>query len=126
MTTPTEVLNHALEPPSLEQMTTALQDLANIGAISCNPGEQPDENASLTVVGEMCLLLPMDIDLCRLVLYGVLFGVATEAIVIAAEISQTMDVFNLPTRYLITDREEFRAAMAKSLDTRVHYDGGTI
>ncbi len=124
MSTPSEVLSQALEPPSLEQMETALQDLANLGAIVSHPQKRLEETASMTVLGDFCLSLPMDVDLCRLVLYGIYFGVSTEAIVIAAELSQTVDVFTLPTRCIITDKDEFRAAMARSLDTRIKYDGG--
>ena len=72
----------------------------------------------------MSLSLPLDVELCRLVLYGAFFGICTEAIVIAAEMSLSSDVFSLPTRCLMQDSGKFYDSLQRSLDTRVGYDQG--
>ena len=122
---PSDFLSLAIEPPSLEQMEIALQNLANLGAIVSIPGRPLTEEAEITLLGHFSLSLPLELPLCRLVLFGVLFGVPTDAIVMAAAMSLSQDVFLLPTRSILTKNEEtFRSYLDRSLDSRVEFDSG--
>ena len=121
---PTELLMLALEPPSLEQMESALQDLADLGAVISEPGEEVTQTAEITLLGNFSLSLPVDIVLCRLVLYGIFLGIPSDAIVLAAEMSLTQDVFSLPSRYLIKHDGQYYSSLLRSIETRIGYDGG--
>ena len=119
---PSAFLSRAIEPPSLQQMEAALQDLARLGAIESCPGKEIDEEADITFFGNFSLSLPVDLDLSRVVLYGLLFGCAADAIVIAAAMSLSQDVLSLPTRVVMKDEKEFRESLERSYRHRSSFD----
>ena len=122
---PSDFLSRAIEPPSLQQLEAALQDLARLGAIESRPGEEIDEEADITFLGRFSLSLPVDLDLSRVVLYGVLFGCAADAIVMAAAMSLSQDVFSLPSRVLTKDETVFQQSLARSYNSRCSLDSHT-
>ena len=121
---PSEFLSQAVDPPSLEQMELALQELASFGAIVSRPGSPVSEEAEITLLGRFALTLPLDIEFSRLVLYGIFFGVPTDAIVIAAAASLSQDVFNMPTRIIIKEDSVFSESLKRSMRSRCYFDGG--
>ena len=122
---PSVFLSQAIEPPSLQQLEAALQDLARVGAIESYPGMEIDEEAPITYLGHFSLSLPVDLDLSRVVLYGVLFGCAADAVVIAASMSLTQDVLSLPSRMVMKDEKEFQQSLARSYKNRSDLDAQT-
>ena len=121
---PSEFLSHAMDPPSLEQMELALKELASFGAIVSQPGSPVSEEAEITLLGQFTLTLPLDIEFSRLVLYGIFFGIPTDAIIIAAAASISQDVFSLPSRMVLKDEDTYRASLRRSMVSRYHYDAG--
>ena len=121
---PSEFLSQAVDPPSLEQMELALKELASFGAIVSRPGYPISEEAEITLLGQFALTLPLDIEFSRLVLYGIFFGVPTDAIAIAAAASLSQDVFNLPTRMIIKEDCIFSESLKRSMHSRCFFDGG--
>lgn len=120
---PSEFLSQAMDPPSLMQMDVALNELAALGAIVRQPGYPVSEQAEITLIGHVALTLPLDIEFSRLVLYGIFFGIPTEAIIIAASVSLSQDVFSLPTRMVMKD-DTFRESLKKSIKSRQYFDAG--
>ena len=121
---PSEFLCSAIEQPSLEQMRVALKDLADLGAIASQRGQEINELAEITLLGHFSLSLPVDLGLCRLVLYGLFFGLPIEGIVIAASLSLYQDVFSLPSRAVTKDDKVFLQRLMASTDSRVYFDRG--
>ena len=121
---PSLFLGLALTPPHLEQLEAALQDLSQLGAIESQPGKPVDEESDITFLGRFSLSLPVDLDLCRIVLFGVLFGCPLEGVVVAASISLSQEVFKLPTRVLMKDEGSFLNALTNSCKSRYAMDGG--
>ena len=119
---PSDFLSLAITPPHLEQLEAALNDLGRFGAIESSPGENVDEEADITFLGRFSLSLPVDLDLSRVVLFGVLFGCAVDAVVVAASMSLLHDVLSLPSRMLIKDEGEFRASLFRSYKNRCALD----
>ena len=119
---PTDFLSLAITPPHLEQLEAALLDLGRLGAIESSSGEAVDEEVEITFLGRFSLSLPVDLDLSRVVLCGVLFGCATEAVVIAASMCLLQEVFSLPSRVLIKDEGEFRSRLTHSYRNRCALD----
>ena len=121
---PSQFLSLAIEPPSLQQMGAALQDLADMGAIVSQPGEEVSEEAEITLLGHFSLSLPVDLVLSRLILYGICFGCGVDAIVMASSMCLTQDVFTLPSRVVIKADEQFGRLLRKSMDSRYQLDRG--
>eukprot|EP00731_Ephydatia_muelleri_P020454 Em0013g181a len=120
----TQLLSLAVEPPSLQQLEAALQDLAHMGAIASLPGTEISEEAPITLLGYVSLSLPVELPLARLVFFGVLFGCACDAVVLAASLSLDQDVFTLPSR-LVMEEKKYRASLVRSMKWREYYDGST-
>ena len=121
---PSDFLGRAIEPPSLPQLEAALEDLAILGAIESEPGKDIDEEADVTFLGHFSLSLPVDLELSRVVFYGILFGCAPDAVVIAAAMSLSQDVLSLPSRVVIKDESIFQQCLARSYESRCKLDSG--
>ena len=115
---PSLFLGLAVTPPLLQQLEAALDDLGRLGAVESQPGEEVEEEAEITFLGHFSLSLPVDLDLSRVVLYGVLFGCVVEAVVIAASLSMSQEVLRLPTRVVMKDERQFRESLARSYQSR--------
>ena len=122
---PSNFLSLALNPPSLHQMEAALQDLANLGAVASDTDREVSELAEITLLGHFSLSLPVDLVLCRLILFGIFFGCPIDAIVIAASLSLSQDVFSLPSRVIVKEEEQFSQMLFKSMEARFFYDEGS-
>ena len=121
---PSEFLSQAMDPPSLEQMELALKELASFGAIVSLPGLPVLEEAEITLLGRFALTLPLDIEFSRLVLYGIFFGIPTDAIIIAGAASLSQDVFSLPTRMVLKEEATYGDSLRRSMKSRYYHDGG--
>ena len=67
--------------------------------------------------------VPLDVQLCRLVIFGAVLGIPCEGIVSAAAMSVT-DPFTLPSQLIIKDPREFAEALKRSYETRCYFDHG--
>ncbi len=75
----TQVLAELPEPPEAGNIALAVRELTTIGGLT--------ENETLTPLGSLLAGLPIDTRLAKLVLLGVCFGAADEALTIAAALS---------------------------------------
>ena len=121
---PSRLLSMVIEPPSFVQFSTALHDLAEYGAIAHNPHHKISEEADVTLLGKFSLSLPLDLNLSRLVLLGILFGCPLDGIVIAAAIAMYQDVFSMPTKIIMNDLHRFCHSLTASTFSRMKYDAG--
>jgi len=95
-----------------------VKELANSGALTA-----PDEAADITSLGIFMDGLPLDVGLCRLVWFGMLWGCTVEAIVMAAACS-SKDPFNSPSRMFAESDEAYLAGLRLSWMARRRFDGG--
>ena len=121
---PSHLLSMVIEPPSFVQFSTALHDLAEYGAIAHNPQHKISEEADVTLLGKFSLSLPLDLNLCRLVLLGILFGCPLDGIVIAAATAMYQDVFSMPMKVIMNDLHRFCHSLITSTLSRMRYDDG--
>ena len=119
---PSHLLSMVIEPPSFVQFSTALHDLAEYGAIAHRPQHKISEEADITLLGKFSLSLPLDLNLCRLVLLAILFRCPLDGIVIAAGTAMYQDVFSMPMKVLMNDLHRF----CHSLNTSLSPGGGTM
>eukprot|EP00435_Cladocopium_sp_Y103_P043554 s3059_g12.t1 len=95
---PRRLLQLTVQPPPMERLEEAVGTLAELGALTT----KRDETARITVLGRMAISLPLDLRLCRLILFGVLFGCAADAVVMATALSG-QDPFTMPMSIVIKD-----------------------
>ncbi|CAH1801480.1 unnamed protein product [Owenia fusiformis] len=115
---PTEILLKSVEPPPVHSIKSAVQMLHDVGAL-----EENDENSHVTLLGNVCMRIPVDIVLCRLILYGVLFGCPCDTIIMAAAL-QCKDPFNMPTKKVQKIDSKFVESLNRSTHARSHWDDG--
>ena len=77
--TPRQLLERTIQPPSCDRLDEAIFSLDEMGALSSKR-----DHARITVLGQMAISMPLDLRLCRLVAFGVLFGCAADTVVMAA------------------------------------------
>ncbi|KAG6381173.1 hypothetical protein JVT61DRAFT_5574 [Boletus reticuloceps] len=71
-----EVLAATIEPPAADRVAAAMKALQMVGAL--------DHRKNLTSLGRVLLQLPIDVQMGRLVLYGVFFRCLDKALTLAA------------------------------------------
>lgn len=91
---PKETLGFAITPPRLDDIEITILKLKEVGALSLyKNSEFCVADGDLTYAGEIMAQLPIDINLAKLVVFGLVFGKLREAIVIAAGLS-VKSIFN--------------------------------
>ena len=85
MGSPKDLLALAMDPPDLRSIRRTVLALKEMGALlTTTRGVQCKEDGDLTVLGEVVARLPVDVKLGKLVVFGHIFGVLEEAIIIAS------------------------------------------
>ena len=82
-----DVLEAAIEPPAVERVRAAMQDLERIGAL--------DYHQNLTSLGKVLLQLPLDVSIGKMCLYGAFFRCLDPVLTLAA-IFTNRDPFMAP------------------------------
>ena len=72
----------------------------------------------------MALVLPIDVALSRLILFGCALGMVYEAVIIALDLSFDQDYFALPNPFTFKTPSLYAEAVESSLEGRVQYDCG--
>ena len=85
-----EVLAATIEPPAADRVAAAMKALQMVGAL--------DHQKNLTSLGRVLLQLPVDVQMGRLVLYGVFFRCLDKALTLAA-ILTNRDPFLSPFQF---------------------------
>ena len=115
---PSDLLRETLTPPSEMNVVGALNELHRIGAILTNS----EEKGHITVLGYFSMSLPVDLSLCRLILFGICFDCPDAAIIMAAGLSMRQDVFSVPLTFM--NDVAYRRSLWLSAKTRWKYDHG--
>ncbi|CAJ1328822.1 unnamed protein product [Effrenium voratum] len=118
---PRRLLQLTVQPPPMDRLEEAVCTLAELGALTT----RRDETARITVLGRMAIALPLDLRLCRLILFGVLFGCAADAVVMATALGG-QDPFTMPMSIVIKDHLKYARAIMRSAETRWHFDQGAL
>ena len=85
---------------------------------------EPSDAGFLTAVGRLSGELPVDITLGRMIAYGVMLGVAAEAVVIAAALSLPKSPFRYANP-MYSDPEEYNNIVRSKFLTATKFDAGT-
>ena len=111
-----ELLSKFIQPPEVSQVDHALELLSNLGALSKN-----SEDASVTLLGNIVASLPVDVNFGRLVVFGALFGMTCDAVVMAASLS-SQTPFSIISKAVFQTTELFVLKAKEFLKTRLRYD----
>lgn len=123
---PSEFLLRMIDLPPHQRFVDGLKDLADLGAIVSKHGFPVLEQSELTLVGQFALSLPVEIELCRMILYAILFGIPCDGIIMAATASLHQDLFTLPSQLFssMSKCETYGENLKNSMNSRFHFDGG--
>eukprot|EP00434_Breviolum_minutum_P033738 symbB.v1.2.029856.t1/scaffold3312.1/size59238/1 len=116
--TPKELLMMVAQPPEESAIAASIENLDQLGALT-----NSTESAELTVLGYLMMAVPLDVQLCRLVIFGALLGLPCEGVVCAAAAS-VQDPFTLPSHLIMKDPKEYAEAVRRSYETRKYFDHG--
>jgi len=115
---PAELLRMMLSPPDAKRTLACAERLDELGALT-GPGDE----AELTTLGCLMSALPLDGRLCRLVLFGCLFGAPCDAVVMAAGLA-VQDPFSAPEGRHFS--QSYAMALRKSYSARRTCDAGHL
>ena len=132
------LLNDVIEPPDASNLSRALLALKQQGflrvggrvAAELPPGVLPEDEieeldrAPLTQIGALAAALPLDLQLSRLVAYGVQFDCAAEAIVLAAALALPKPAFRAISPLTWPNVEEYNAMVRLVSEGRRTLDQG--
>lgn len=110
--TPAEVLYRTIEPPDITEISRTELYLKEMGAL--------DDGLNLTWLGKRYSEMPCDIRVTRLIIFGYIFGIAKEALLLAAIMSQDRPPVCSPL--VLTAKR--RGLSSKHYSARLVYDGG--
>lgn len=83
MGSPAEILGLAMTPPNLSDIHNTIRSLKEMGAMfRLKDGRYTLQDGLITYIGRIMADMPIDIQLTRLIIFGYMFGVPNEAIVI--------------------------------------------
>ncbi|CAE8718243.1 unnamed protein product, partial [Polarella glacialis] len=116
--TPKELLMLTAQPPEMANIESSIEVLEQLGALT-----DGTEEAQLTVLGYLMMSVPLDVQLCRIVIFGAVLGLPCEGIVCAAAAS-VQDPFTLPSHLIMKDPKEYAEACRRSFETRKYFDHG--
>eukprot|EP00930_Biecheleria_cincta_P106300 TRINITY_DN9968_c0_g1_i1.p1 TRINITY_DN9968_c0_g1~~TRINITY_DN9968_c0_g1_i1.p1 ORF type:complete len:1702 (-),score=321.91 TRINITY_DN9968_c0_g1_i1:35-5113(-) len=114
-----DLLMQLPSPPSKDAIKAAVHELAQNAVLTAE-----DPEAATTVLGKIALWLPLDVQLCRLVWLGSIFGCPAEAVVLAASCCAGASPFTNPSRLGFADNSEFVEHLRNTAESRLLYDGG--
>ena len=113
---PHAVLGRAIQPPSIEDIKLATQYLTQMGALTLE--------GNLTWLGRVYADMPCQIKISRICLFGYVFGVLEDSLIIAACISQDKPIFvsGANSSFKFAQRESERYASKLQFDNLVCSD----
>jgi len=112
------VLQQLVQPPDLTAITKARDLNAELGIITA-----ANERAAITSLGRVCLQLPIELRVARLVWLGFHWGVVADAVVLATVLS-SLDIFTSPSPLFTRNEAMFIERLQASASCRMLFDGG--
>ncbi|CAE7315781.1 spn-E [Symbiodinium natans] len=120
ISSPKALLNEVVQPPSLNLLDAAIQELSAVGCLT-----MPAEEAEITPLGQIAVALPCDLRICRLLFLGCLFGCPADALAMAAGLTGP-DPFSTPSLLVLKDQKEYVQKLERSFASRRWCDHGTF
>jgi len=117
---PRQMLQYTVQPPPNDRLEDAIKNLADLGALT-----SVDDTASITLLGHLATFLPLELRLCRLILFGTFFNCIVDTVVMACCLA-AQDPFTLPSTMVIKDETAFLRSMQRSYETRMKFDDGNF
>ena len=118
LSTPKTLFREVIQPPSVELLGAAVQELAAVGCLT-----EPADGAHITDLGRLAIALPCDLRICRLIYVGCLLRCPADAIMMASGLT-AVDPFSAPSLLVLKDQREFVAKLKRSFAARQKCDQG--
>ena len=112
------VLENVITAPDTSQFQPAFDSLYRLSFFS-----KPSDEGDLTIEGTLAATLGLDLNLCKLIIYGIRLGVGREAACVAAALSLERSPFRVASHF-IHSHEEMNAIITKTLLAQLDFDDG--
>lgn len=112
-------LEDMLEPPDVRNVEQSFKYLHSAGMI-----DEPSDEGVLTSTGNFVGSLPVGIVLGRLIAFGVMLGVETEAVILAAGLSLPKSPFRIASPLVHKDPSEYNAIVQRIFLAASTFDNG--
>ena len=112
------VLENVITPPAREQFKPAFDSLHSMQFF-----DAPGDDGAITAQGKIAVELGIDLQLSKLVIYGIMLGVSREAACIAAALSMDKLPFRVATSFF-HEGEELNQIIATTLLSQNEFDDG--
>ncbi|KAF4729267.1 hypothetical protein FOZ62_029444, partial [Perkinsus olseni] len=117
------LLEHTPEPPDLASLNATVDALERYGALTPSPSGT-EQLSEITILGKLCIIMPLELRLCKIILLSVWLGCALDGVLIASALS-SQDPFTMPSMLVMKDWRQFGRSAKSSFETRARMDGGS-
>lgn len=114
------VLSKLPEPPELDNVSKSFQYLYDTGLIT-----EPSDQGKLSIPGKFLSQLPVSIRLGRFLVYGILFGIFEEAVIVASALQLSRTPFRLPSPYTVKNPAVINSWRQRVFLLMTKYDAGS-
>ncbi|CAK4222746.1 unnamed protein product, partial [Aphanomyces euteiches] len=122
--TPTELLSKAISVPDLANIQSAFNVLHLFSAV-----ESPNEKDAITSFGAFSVHFPLDIRLCRLLMYGLSasdWGIGVVDVVLLVAVMASPDLHLAPSRFHTPSAAKYLNDMKLSLVAKLDLQEGNV
>ncbi|KAH9114192.1 hypothetical protein LEN26_012620 [Aphanomyces euteiches] len=122
--TPTELLSKAISVPDLANIQSAFNVLHLFSAV-----ESPNEKDAITSFGAFSVHFPLDIRLCRLLMYGLSasdWGIGVVDVVLLVAVMASPDLHLAPSRFHTPSAAKYLNDMKLSLMAKLDLQEGNV
>lgn len=114
------ILQELLEPPDMRNVYKSFELLFRLNMIS-----HPSDSGNLTALGKLAGEMPVDMQLSRLIAYGVQLGIGTETCVMAAALSMMPKTpFRQASTFIHKDPSLYNEIISQTMMASIRFDGG--
>ncbi|KAF4757128.1 hypothetical protein FOZ63_011665, partial [Perkinsus olseni] len=110
------LLEHTPEPPDLASLNATVDALERYGALTPSPSGT-EQLSEITILGKLCIIMPLELRLCKIILLSVWLGCALDGVLVASALS-SQDPFTMPSMLVMKDWRQFGRSAKSSFETR--------
>ncbi|VWU52517.1 DEAD box helicase, putative, partial [Hepatocystis sp. ex Piliocolobus tephrosceles] len=114
-----DLINMIIEPPMKETIKSTKHELINMKVII-----KIKRKLAISILGQIMLRFNLSIDLCRLLLYGILLDVTFDSIVIAC-ILHVGHILSPGNLFFFKDIYSYGTSLLSNLKQQIYFDGKT-
>lgn len=114
------ILEDTLEPPNMTHITNAFYDLHDKGMIF-----EPNDTGYLTATGRFAASLPVDLNLGRMIVFGIQLGILEEAVILASALTLPKSPYRVAMPLIHDNPDEYNDIVKTIMTSKFRVDQGS-